>query len=152
MSKKAGSQKSQGSEPLTNSQKLSDVASAASLMRTTLSIRAGILFPVGRCLRKLKERRISGRVGKGAAVYLAVVLEYLTAEVLELAGNAARDNKRARVSARHLLLAMKYDEELSKVIDGIAFSQGGVVPSIHPVLLPGKVDFKKQPVLRNAAW
>ena len=98
-------------------------------------------------------------MGKGSAVYLAAVLEYLTAEVLELAGNAARDNKRTRVTARHLLLAMKYDEELSKLTAGITFSQvsnkllkyhrchicfqGGVVPSIHPVLLPGKVDLKK---------
>ena len=47
-SKKATSVKSKGSEPLANSQKLSDVTSAASLLRTTLSTRAGILFPVGR--------------------------------------------------------------------------------------------------------
>ena len=47
-SKKATSVKSKGSEPLANSQKLSDVTSAASLLRTTLSTRSGILFPVGR--------------------------------------------------------------------------------------------------------
>ena len=52
-SKKAGSQKSQGDEPLTNSQKLSDVTSAASLLRTTLSNRAGVIFPVARLLRSM---------------------------------------------------------------------------------------------------
>jgi histone H2A len=35
----------------------------------------------------------ANKIGKGAAIYLSAVLEYLAAELLELAGNAARDNK-----------------------------------------------------------
>ncbi|XP_059067701.1 uncharacterized protein LOC131046970 [Cryptomeria japonica] len=58
------------------------------------SSKAGLQFPVGRIARFLKAGKYAERVGAGAPVYLAVVLEYLAAEVLELAGNAARDNKK----------------------------------------------------------
>lgn len=60
------------------------------------SNRAGLQFPVGRIHRVLRKGNFAERVGAGAPVYLAAVLEYLTAEVLELAGNAARDNKKSR--------------------------------------------------------
>lgn len=55
------------------------------------------------------------RVAVGAPIYLSAVLEYLCAEVLELAGNAARDNKRKIITPRHILLAVANDDELHRV-------------------------------------
>jgi len=78
------------------------------------------------------------RVGAGAPVYLAAVLEYLAAEILELAGNAARDNKKTRIVPRHIQLAVRNDEELSKLLSGVTIAAGGVLPNIHSVLLPQK--------------
>ena len=83
------------------------------------------------------------RVGAGAPVYLAAVLEYLTAELMELAGNAARDNKRMRIIPRHLQLAVRNDEELNKLLQHVTFAEGGVLPNIQAVLLPKKSNKSK---------
>ncbi|KAF8005687.1 hypothetical protein BT93_K0081 [Corymbia citriodora subsp. variegata] len=101
------------------------------------SVKAGLQFPVGRIGRYLKKGRYSERVGTGAPVYLAA---YLAAEVLELAGNAARDNKKNRIIPRHVLLAVRNDEELGKLLAGVTIAHGGVLPNINPVLLPKKTE------------
>nr|6W4L_A Chain A, Histone H2B 1.1,Histone H2A type 1 [Xenopus laevis] len=89
----------------------------------TRSSRAGLQFPVGRVHRLLRKGNYAERVGAGAPVYLAAVLEYLTAEILELAGNAARDNKKTRIIPRHLQLAVRNDEELNKLLGGVTIAQ-----------------------------
>lgn len=102
------------------------------------SSRAGLQFPVGRIHRLLRKGNYAERIGAGAPVYLAAVMEYLAAEVLELAGNAARDNKKSRIIPRHLQLAIRNDEELNKLLSGVTIAQGGVLPNIQAVLLPKK--------------
>uniref|UniRef100_A0A8B9JTZ5 Histone H2A n=1 Tax=Astyanax mexicanus TaxID=7994 RepID=A0A8B9JTZ5_ASTMX len=124
------------------------VGAAASNRKATVSrsTRAGLQFPVGRVARLLKKGNYAPRVGTGAAVYLASVLEYLSAEVLELAGNASRDNKKRRIAPRHIQLAVRNDEELNALLGSVTISEGGVLPNIQAQLLP-----KKTKASRDAA-
>ena len=89
----------------------------------TQTSRAGLQFPVGRIGRYLRKGRYANRIGSGAPVYMAAVLEYLAAEVLELAGNAARDNKRSRITPRHVQLAVRNDEELNELLGKITIGK-----------------------------
>ena len=101
----------------------------------TKAARAGLQFPVGRIARFLKTGRHAQRVGAGAPVYLAAVLEYLAAEVLELAGNAAKDNKKTRIIPRHIQLAVRNDEELNRLLKDTTIASGGVLPYINSFLI-----------------
>jgi histone H2A len=111
---------------------------------TSRSAKAGLQFPVGRIARYIKKGGYATRVGGGAPVYMAAVLEYLAAEILELAGNAARDNKKTRIIPRHIQLAVRNDEELNKLLGDVTIASGGVLPNIHAVLMPKKGAGEKE--------
>ncbi|KAM9319350.1 histone H2A-like [Gastrophryne carolinensis] len=114
------------------------VTKAAAAGKSSRSAKAGLQFPVGRIHRFLRKGNYAERIGSGASIYLAAALEYLCAEVLELSGNAARDNKKSRILPRHIQLAVRNDEELVKLFDGVTIADGGVLPNIQAILLPKK--------------
>ncbi|NXP01747.1 H2AX protein, partial [Certhia brachydactyla] len=109
-------------------------------LKRSKSARACLQFPVGRVYRLLRAGKYADRIGSGAAIYLAAVLEYVTAEVLELAGNAARENKKTRILPRHIQLAVRNDDELNKLFACVTIPQGGVMPNILSQLLPKKTS------------
>uniref|UniRef100_A0A9L0JYM2 Histone H2A n=1 Tax=Equus asinus TaxID=9793 RepID=A0A9L0JYM2_EQUAS len=113
------------------------------------SSRAGLQFPVGRVHRLLRKGNYAERVGAGAPVYMAAVLEYLTAEILELAGNAARDNKKTRIIPRHLQLAIRNDEELNKLLGKSPSPRAAFCPTSRPCYYQRKPKATKPKVNKS---
>ena len=102
----------------------------------TGSARAGLIFPAGRCNTRIRRGRYAQRVSYGAGVFMAGVLEYLTMEILDLAGQACDANKRKQISPRHIFLAVRNDDELNKLTCATHIALGGVLPNIQSVLWP----------------
>lgn len=96
----------------------------------TRSVRAGLAFPVGRIDRHLRQGKYAERIGSGAPVFLAAALEYMTAELIELAGNVAKTGKKTRINPRHIQLAVRNDEEIGKLLVGVSIGGGGVIPNV----------------------
>ena len=113
--------------------------SGSNKKKTSNAARSGHQFPPPRAKSLIKKHMPKDfHLGEGASVYLAAVLEYLTAEILEPSANAARDDRKSRITSRHIQFAMRNDEELNKMIENMHIAGGGVLPNIYAVLLTKK--------------
>ena len=90
------------------------------------SHKAKLQMSVARAERVIREEACSYRVSETAGIALAAALEYLIAEIVELAGNAARDSKKVRISVKHIQLAVHNDSEMMALLGKGIFSGGGV--------------------------
>lgn len=113
--------------------------------RSSKSAKAGLVFPVSRIHRFLKTNRAANRVSATASVYATAVLEYLCAEVLELSGNCSRSTGKKRIVPRHILLALKADEEFNIMMNKskVVIPDAGVPPNIQSALLTEKQSSSK---------
>lgn len=109
----------------------------------TMAHRSGLQFPPSRFRRFLNEYKV--RTSPNALVYMAAVIEYIAAELLELGGNVARDNKKLRITIRHVYLVTANDEEIGRLFDSLNFHflGAGIVPCIPSKFLKSKEEKKK---------
>lgn len=92
----------------------------------------------------MRRGQYANKLSSDAAVYMAAVLEYLAAEVLELSGDKSKDDKRKRITPRHIRLAIDDDKELFQLWGGRIIPGGGVTPKVHCTLLKKDPKRKKK--------
>eukprot|EP00928_Gymnodinium_smaydae_P050679 TRINITY_DN3423_c0_g1_i4.p2 TRINITY_DN3423_c0_g1~~TRINITY_DN3423_c0_g1_i4.p2 ORF type:complete len:280 (+),score=86.32 TRINITY_DN3423_c0_g1_i4:50-841(+) len=122
--------------------KMTTKVSKTGATKKSIQAKCNLQFPVSRFAKSLRKGGYATRLGTGASIYLTAVIEYVTAEILELAGNSAKEQKKTRIVPRHIQLAVRGDEELNKYMSNVTISGGGVLPNIHQVLMPQKTDKK----------
>jgi histone H2A len=114
---------------------------------TTRSKRAGLTFPVGRTDRLLRSKKVAKRVGATGSVYITAVLEYMAAELIDLAGTRTEPSKhtyttvsvkgdevhhKKRINDRDLTMAIHNDEEIHQLFAGVDIIGVGIGCSIAP--------------------
>merc|ERR1712098_718042 len=110
--------------------------------RVRANKKAGLSFNVNYMRRMLRPKKreartkLSTRTSKSAAVYATGVLEYISAEILELAGNNAKQGKKKHLlRPKDIANAIRGDEELATLMGKVTCSRGGFAQHIEEVLL-----------------
>lgn len=103
---------------------------------TSRSAKAKLEFSVSRTEKHIRSNIQCKKMNQDTPVFLAAVLEYLVAEILELAGNLATDSNRVRIIPRDIMMVISNDEEHNHIFKHVTIPYAGIQPNIHSNLLP----------------
>jgi histone H2A len=112
---------------------------------TMKNVKSGLIFPVSK-VENIIRNNYKGNISESSPIYLTAVLEYIAAEILELTANATQDNKKTILQSRYLMLAIKHDEEFSKLARDLGWDilGGGEIPNIYAELSNSRPKYKKK--------
>ena len=105
-------------------------------MRQPMARKAGLQFCVESTAAIASRAQHGAILSVNASVYLTALTEYMVAELLELSGNCAVFDRVWHITPHHIQLSMRKDKELNQFCGNSIIREGGVVPNIHPQLLP----------------
>ena len=111
--------------------------------------RQGLQFPVGKVNKLLRTCCNVESMDIVVSIYATAVVEYLTAEIMELAGHTAQENKNNRITPRHIMLAIKSDSELTQLLMNIMGKQSNILPNVKTQLLPKDKKPSKKEEIKN---
>jgi histone H3/H4 len=106
------------------------------------NVKADILIPPS-ILEKFMRNSTIHRVSQGSPIFLAGVIEYFLAQILDLANNAPnlsshlnKNNGGVRITIFDLEYGVRTDQEINNFFsnNNINFFEAGIVPFIHPNL------------------
>lgn len=107
--------------------------------KTSVAQKAGLLLPPSAAMKVLRKTKM--RVGMQSAVAAAAAVEYIVAEMIELAHTAERSsrpagerakNEKVRISLKALSSAVRSDKELNNLFSHVALSTGRALRRSHP--------------------
>ena len=143
-------------EDAEEAQQNNKVSQISYLSRRSAQERAGVKFPIGRMGKIAKQGRFADRISQGTPVFMAGVLEYLAFEIVELASKQAEQDKTSgsrghkTIMPRHIMLAIKSDEELDKFKKGCEFAMCGYKARYLGLTKAGGKNKKKKGQLEDS--
>ncbi|KAG6426863.1 hypothetical protein SASPL_111098 [Salvia splendens] len=126
--------------------KSSSRAASNSTTSKSKAKRSVLHFSISRVSRFLKKRNYSERVASRVPIFLAAVLQCMAAEVLEISGKEAKNEGKSRIKPRHIELAIRNDEDLSKLLGDVTIPGSGKKIHFHEALLPKSAGKKNRDI------